>query len=180
MEFWLTVIIGSLIFGFVGMAIADHKHGSKPAGFWLGFLLWPIGLVIAALLGSPATAQKVEAASRKKPTKLDDAIERDLSNARYKVWLIDAYRIEKNEVLGEFLCGENSFKTVDEALDFAHAKEVEKQAQAEIERQKREPDEGTLMKEAEALGITFDGEFYHFKTYRYEKLADALAYAKRP
>lgn len=138
MDFWLTVIIGSLIFGFVGMAIADHKHASKPAGFWLGFFLWPIGLVIAALLGPPATAQKVEAASRKKPTKLDDAIERDLSNARYKVWLIEAYGIEKNEVLGEFLCGENSFKTVDEALEFAHGKEVEKLAEAEAQRQRRE------------------------------------------
>lgn len=138
MDFWLFVIIGSLIFGFVGMAIADHKNASKPAGFWLGFFLWPIGLVIAALLGPPATAQKVEAASRKKPTKLDDAIEPDLSNARYKVWLIEAYGIEKNEVLGEFVCGEKSFKSVDEALEFALAKEVEKQAQAEMERQKRE------------------------------------------
>lgn len=93
--------------------------------------------MIAALLGSPATAQPVGVAPRKKPTKLDDAIERDLSNTRYKVWLIDAYGIEKNEVLGEFLCGEKSFETVDEALEFAHAKEVEKQTQAEHERQQR-------------------------------------------
>ena len=32
-----------------------------------------------------------------------------------------------------------------------------------------------LMRE---LGITFDGSLYGFREYRYEKLADAIAYAK--
>lgn len=172
----LAILIGSVIFGYVGMIIAEHKNASKPAGFWLGFFLWPFGLVIAALLGpTRTTSQQGQSAPTNKSTELDKGIERSLSNAKYKVWLIEAYGIEKNEVLGEFVCGEKSFKTVDEALEFAHAK----QAEAEHEHQRREPDESTLKTEAEALGITFDGEFYHFKTYRYEKLKDAIVYARR-
>lgn len=30
----------------------------------------------------------------------------------------------------------------------------------------------------EKFDITFDGELYHYKTYRYEKLADAVNYAR--
>jgi len=28
-------------------------------------------------------------------------------------------------------------------------------------------------------GITFDGEYFHFKEYKYEKIDDAVNYAKR-
>ena len=36
-------------------------------------------------------------------------------------------------------------------------------------------DESTLMKR---LGITFDGEYYHYRNYRYSSLKDAISYAK--
>lgn len=38
-----------------------------------------------------------------------------------------------------------------------------------------QPSDGQLM---EAYGVTFDGERYCYESYRYDKLADALSYAK--
>lgn len=142
----IWVLILSLLFGWVGSAISVHKSGSKAAGFWLGFFLWPIGLIIAALLGPKAEGEKKNAQERSsEPTEPED---RKLENAKYKIWLIECYGIEKNDVLNEFVCGELSFKTIDEALIFAHheedrrledaryAQEQEQALRAEQERQR--------------------------------------------
>lgn len=64
--------------------------------------------------------------------------EANLGNAQYKVWLVETYGITKNEVLGEFVCGEKSFKSIDDALQFAHSEETEKRARMEEERSRRE------------------------------------------
>ncbi len=37
---------------------------------------------------------------------------------------------------------------------------------------------GEQVSEQDLYGITFDGEKYHYQQYRYDKLADAIAYAK--
>lgn len=44
---------------------------------------------------------------------------RSLSNADYKLWLIDRYGIVKSDVLGSFVCGGKEFRTADEAIEHA-------------------------------------------------------------
>ncbi len=100
---------------------------------------------------------------------------RSLENAQYRLWLVNEYKIERNDILGEFICRDKSFKTVDDALEFAD--EAEKTKKAEVENVNA-PATEYLNPEASELGITFDGELYHYKAYRYQSLKDALAYAR--
>ena len=69
------------------------------AGFWLGFFLGPIGLIIVFLL--PKEHKMVP-----------------------KAWLIDSYGIQKNEILSQYLCLGKLFDSVDLALIFAHSAEI--------------------------------------------------------
>jgi uncharacterized membrane protein YeaQ/YmgE (transglycosylase-associated protein family) len=56
MEFFIIVLFVGLIFGYIGIAIAENKNVDSTAGFFLGFFLGPIGLIIVALLNSPTTS----------------------------------------------------------------------------------------------------------------------------
>lgn len=100
---------------------------------------------------------------------------RSLKNVQYRLWLLSEYGIERNDILGEFICNDESFKTIDAALKFAD--EAEKAKKLETENTKT-PNSQYLSVEASELGITFDGEVYHYKAYRYQSLKDALAYAR--
>lgn len=52
---WLTfVVVTCSIFGFVGIWIATQKNRDSGEGFFLGFLLGPIGLLIEAMLPTKA------------------------------------------------------------------------------------------------------------------------------
>ncbi len=44
---------------------------------------------------------------------------RSLSNADYKLWLIDRYGIIRSDVLGSFVCSGKEFRTADEAIEYA-------------------------------------------------------------
>ena len=130
LSFLFIFVVGGLVFGFVGATIAENKGASKELAFWLGFLFWVFGLIIVALLSPEEEQSAGTTAKPKKALVPSSEIEPDLSNAQYKVWLIESYGIEKNDVLGEYVCGTKSFKQVDKALDFAHAQELEKRAEA--------------------------------------------------
>ena len=84
------------------------------AGFWLGFFLGPIGLIIVFLL--PKEHKMVPKAPPPEDANLD--------NDEYKVWLIDSYGIQKNEILSQYLCLGKLFDSVDLALIFAHSAEI--------------------------------------------------------
>lgn len=43
----------------------------------------------------------------------------DLTSPTYKTWLIEEYAIEKNPVLGTYICGDQEFPNVDDALKYA-------------------------------------------------------------
>ncbi len=101
---------------------------------------------------------------------------RTLHNAQYRVWLVNEYGIERNDVLGEVICGERSFSNVDTALQYAHDAELRKMPiETAASKQVEQLNVGS---EAAELGVTFDGEYYNYKSYRYQTLKDAVAYAK--
>jgi hypothetical protein len=143
MGVWLfVVIIFCLIFGWAGVAIASNKGVSGGAGFWLGFFLGPIGLVIVALLSPPAEAQPSEP-----PVPRQFEGERDLKNDAYKLWLTSRYGIKRNDVLGSYVCEERLFPTVDEALHYASEQHLAEVAAAEAE-QRRKAEERDRQREA--------------------------------
>lgn len=49
--------------------------------------------------------------------------EKVLANDSYKIYLVKKYKIEKNDVLGKFICSERLFDSIDEALTFAGSQE---------------------------------------------------------
>lgn len=53
-----------------------------------------------------------------------------LDNPQYRLWLVKRYEIERNELLGEVICGEKSFKTAEEALGYAHSVQITASHQA--------------------------------------------------
>lgn len=65
----------------------------------------------------------------------------DLSNDAYKLYLVERYKIAKNDVLSKYVCNERLFETVDDALVCANEEEqkilqeVKKRGDAERERQ---------------------------------------------
>lgn len=132
---WLILGTIWIICGFVGGAIAENKNASVGLGFTLGLLFGPIGLIVAALLSPAENAATLPRPADKLP---HPPAEANLLNAQYKLWLIETYGIIKSEILGEFVCGEKSFKSIDDALEFAHVEETEKRDREEKESERRE------------------------------------------
>jgi hypothetical protein len=86
------------------------------AGFWLGCFLGPIGLVIVFLLPKENNSLAPKT-SPPQPYSLD--------NDEYKIWLVEAYHIQKNETLNQYVCENKLFDSVDLAVEFAHSAEIQ-------------------------------------------------------
>jgi uncharacterized membrane protein YeaQ/YmgE (transglycosylase-associated protein family) len=50
-----AIVIGLPLCGVLGMKIADHKLRSPAEGFFLGFMLGPVGVIIEAALPDEGT-----------------------------------------------------------------------------------------------------------------------------
>jgi hypothetical protein len=106
--------------------------------------------------------------------------ERTLNNDAYKIYLTKAYGIEKNSALDKIVCRDNIFDSVDQALAHAHSLDNQlPQKEAVYASTKTAPVNISLDDdEAKKYNITFDGEKYSYKSYRYDKLGDAIVYAR--
>jgi hypothetical protein len=96
-----------------------------------------------------------------------------LSNDSYIIYLTKKYAIEKNEVLGQYICKDKLFPSLDDVLNFANLLEAKQSNMTDAEINAE-----NLSSEADEYGITFDGEKYRYQTYTYDKLEDAIRYAK--
>ena len=61
--------------------------------------------------------------SAQEPTEIVFSGEKVLTNDGYKIYLVKKHAIEKNDVLGKFVCSEQLFESIDEALAFADSLE---------------------------------------------------------
>jgi hypothetical protein len=83
--FWLTLIflVIWLVCGGIGSYVAGEKRRSGAEGFWLGFLLGPLGILIEAMLPTitPKPVAKKRAIRRSsgwQPPKEDDPMETEV------------------------------------------------------------------------------------------------------
>ena len=123
----LLFLVLSLIPGGIGALIGKQVQ-KQSAGFWLGAYLGPLGWIIVLLLprnGHPKNTNN----ARPKPRRPANA---SLDNDLYRVWLVDAYDIQKNDVLGQYLCAGRPFDTADSALEYAHLSDKATPYQPEV------------------------------------------------
>tara|TARA_B100000768_G_scaffold176807_1_gene190100 strand:- start:107 stop:586 length:480 start_codon:yes stop_codon:yes gene_type:complete len=105
----------AFLFGCVGAFLGGFVDKDF-AGFWLGCFLGPIGWVIVFLLPRENNSLAPKA-SPPQPYSLD--------NDEYKIWLVEAYHIQKNETLNQYVCENKLFDSVDLAVEFAHSAEIQ-------------------------------------------------------
>jgi membrane-associated protease RseP (regulator of RpoE activity) len=116
-------LFSSFISGLLGLFIANNKGVDGVTGFIFGFLMPGIGLVITALLNPSKTVAPEKPKLRPSRPPLE---KQSLSDPEYKLWLVSEYNIQRNDVLGEFLCRGKLFPTIDDALSFAHSVDVDR------------------------------------------------------
>lgn len=124
-ELFVILMISSFVFGFAGSFIAKNKGVTQSTGFWLGFFLGPIGLIIVALL-NPSSVRRINVSDQ-----FDG--DRDLLSDRYQLWLTKKYDIQRNDTLGRYVVGDESFINLEEALKDADRRE-------DIQNEKRQDD----------------------------------------
>ena len=109
--FWVAFCI-------VVAIVARSKGRSGIAWFFLSFLISPLLSLILVLVLKPAEVEVV----------VDEAVfdgSRDLNNDAYKLFLSKKYDIQKNDVFNKFVCREQMYSTIEEALAYAHGLEQE-------------------------------------------------------
>jgi hypothetical protein len=100
-----------------------------------GFLIIAGGIIT----GFASLRNSSNLAAKNSPPTLPSApveppCERDLTLDAYKLWLVSRFNIQRNEVLGSFVCEDTIHSSLDGALEFAHS--IEQKRVAEIAEQK--------------------------------------------
>lgn len=72
-------------------------------------------------------------ASERTPSSLPFPLQRSLDLDAYQLYLVKKFNIGKNDVLSKFVVNETLFPTIDEALKFAHALDVDAEEQERVE-----------------------------------------------
>ena len=91
-EVIIISVIAGFITGFIGMYVAKQKNRSSDEGFWFGFLLSLVGVIIVALLPTkeanvePKKAELTEEQLEENKKKLEQAQKDNKRTAR--IWLI--------------------------------------------------------------------------------------------
>jgi len=126
------MLIAGLVLGGIGAALGSIVDKGK-AGFWLGAFLGPVGWIIVFLLprettassavSSPTTARPVVNSSAETSPKRPKM---NLESDAYRIWLVDTYKIVKDDTFGQFICQAKLFDTLDEAIGYAHQMQAEK------------------------------------------------------
>lgn len=94
-------------------------------------LITLIGALMAIFGKDQNEAEVTTSAARVEPKEFTG--EHDLSSDAYRLWLVMYHQIERNEVFDRFVMGEQTYKTLDDAMIHAHALEVKKIADEKAE-----------------------------------------------
>lgn len=98
--------------------LASNRGRSGIGWFLISLLISPLlGLIFVLVTKNLAEEQEKEEEQKLKEVKFSG--EQILSNDSYKIYLTKKFNIEKNDVLGKFICSDKLFDTVDAALTYA-------------------------------------------------------------
>jgi hypothetical protein len=196
MGFLIALLIVNLVLSCVVGWVSEQRGRSFWLGFWLSAFLSPIfGVLILIALPGGSTVGSASGSNNETNAEVSASsiasaeppnIQKTIDNAQYRLWLTKTYSISKNDVLGEYVCGDKAFPTGEDAIKYAHGLEQEKaelalrvEEQEKADRALRSAEvSAEIGEESAALGVRFDGEFYVYENYKYTSLADALAYAR--
>jgi hypothetical protein len=101
-----------------GSCISVFQLEFGPATFWFYNLFAALAL-FAAIYLYKTLPEKDAKPSLEVPQPSNLAVA-DLSSAEYQVYLINRYKIVKNEVLNKYICDDKLFDSVESALEHAH------------------------------------------------------------
>jgi len=192
MDDLFVLLAYTLICAIITSIVAYYKNYSPFLWFILGLFFPVIALVVIIFFkesltvnrrvntyanSEPLDKHSSSSAISKKLIAEEFIGEREISNDAYKIYLVKKYKIEKNLVLDSFILKDKLFKSIDEALSFAHS--IDNQA-SNLPQQSGAVNNQKMFANALAkkYNITYDGEKYHYKTYEYNDLLDAIAFAK--
>jgi len=103
----------------------------------VGGLVTLVG-VLMVLFGAPKNVVSFEQLLEAAPLPPEQPpCERDLKLDPYRLWLANKYEIERNEVFDRFVFNDHTFEKLDDALESAHAVELEGMKKLELERVER-------------------------------------------
>lgn len=155
-NFDTSVDVGSSVLGSgrvenLGLIAQRQNH------LFVAGLLTLIG-VLLIIFGGWSEAQNVNSnipGNELVPNKLSEpaADERDLALDSYRLWLAEKYAISRNDIFDRFVFDQNTFVTLDDALDAAHALEIEalRETEKAEEVQRIEAEQQRLIAEERAL-----------------------------
>lgn len=123
---FVAIVISCAIGGAIGNTV-----GRPGAGIIAGLFLGPLGWIIVLLLPREATpAPTVGSVTSPQPSSASSPLprNRDLADDAYKLYLSDKYNVQKNDLFDKYVCNEQMFDSLEEAL--AHADSLEGEAPA--------------------------------------------------
>ena len=178
--FLLALIVQGTLVGLLCSYVAGQKHRSKGNWFLLGFFFSLLALI--ALAAIPI----LQAAPAALPTRNEDTGtlgrsvkvnpdhffqgERDLDNDAYKIWLVEHFKIARNDALNALVCESSLFPTIEAAL--LHADKLYSERVAQPRLASHPPDISVDdLADARRLGIEYSEDRYvwngnHFKSVR--------------
>lgn len=183
---FLLLIQGTVV-GLLCSYVAGQKHRSKFNWFFLGFFFSLLALVALAAIpalhsgaAAPTLSNQRSIHPRQQQTTDADQVffgPRNLDDDAYKIWLVERFRISRNDALGGLICNKRLFKTIEDALSYAH--ETYSYEFAQHVSSSSLPDASSTEAEiAHHLGISYSENRYLWNGNHFKSISNAIAFAK--
>lgn len=135
-DLFLLLIISAPVLALIPAYIAGRKGRSFLGFFIYGLFFWVIALIHALIMEGGSKGSRTNQSEHSSPQTfqrpLKTAVVGDLSDDSYKLHLSEKYSIQKNEVFEKFVCAGNMFDTLEAALAYAHAAEVDRASKHDV------------------------------------------------
>lgn len=122
----LLLLIQGMVVGLLCSYVAGQKNRSKFNWFILGFFFSLLALVALAAIPTlhssfAAPLQSNQRSIKAQPQQNNDADQvffgtRNLDDDAYKIWLVERFKITRNDALGGLICHKRIFQSIEDAL----------------------------------------------------------------
>lgn len=140
---WAIGLLSLFLSGLVGIFVANNKGVSLATGFFLGFLLGPAGIIVVGLLNANNQSQRLTFNGT--PA---------ITNDSYRLFLTRKYEVRRNDVLGRYVVGSESFDELETALIRADSLESSSRESDMLERSRVRRNRNQIIRALPILGFT--------------------------